>query len=346
MTIAITFLALGLVGAALWYCVVVVVRHGERGVLESWGRFVQVLEPGLWVLMPLRDRLVTPDWSRSVERNGTVFQEKYGDWRVRMAETTYDMPPVKCRTSDGLWATVNMTTVYKITDPWRAAYEVDNMWAALQDALETTLVALVRERDSNRLRTDELEQAMLAQLEKPTAKWGVALQTVRLQNIALPQTVEQASLGSVQDRRKQEAELASVKAQYERQIAQTRGEAAVEDAKREKALQCELGLLESERKLAEVRRAQALQQQTHEAALQENRLVMAQREAEQREALKAAEWRTQRESGMTEAYWIAKLQQESLSRLSERCKVMILPPETMASQLGVMRALDRDKMAK
>jgi len=72
------------------------VHQAEKGIVERWGKFKAVWDPGIHFLVPIRDSLVT---------------------RVDMRENVIDVPPQGVITRDNVTVEVDAIIYYYVVDP-------------------------------------------------------------------------------------------------------------------------------------------------------------------------------------------------------------------------------------
>ena len=83
---------------------IVIVRPHERGVRERLGKYKDILEPGIHIIVPLLDRVI----------------------KVPLAEQRVDVPPADMITRDNATVKVDAVVYFKIIDPCKAIYNVLN----------------------------------------------------------------------------------------------------------------------------------------------------------------------------------------------------------------------------
>ncbi len=149
-----------------------IIRPVEKAVVERFGKFHHVSEPGLLMVVPFVDHVFT----------------------VPTTEIRVDVARQTVITKDNLNTDVDAMVYYRIQDTMKATYNIDNYRTAIPSLAQTTLRAVMgrltlSESNENRQRINtELE----AQLDKETILWGIDIIRVELQSIQPPQDVQQA----------------------------------------------------------------------------------------------------------------------------------------------------------
>jgi regulator of protease activity HflC (stomatin/prohibitin superfamily) len=149
-----------------------VINQGYEGLVERLGRYQRTLKPGLNFVLPLLD---------------TVLVET-------TREQLLDIKPQSAITKDNVTITVDAILFWKILDVQKAYYEIENLEGALQNLVLTTLRSEIgqmdlRETISSR---NKINQALLKELDKATASWGVKVIRVEVQEIALSDTMQKS----------------------------------------------------------------------------------------------------------------------------------------------------------
>lgn len=215
----------------------IIVNEGEAVAVERLGRFHRVVGPGIQFLIPAFEKLRCVSWRYEVEERGRRTTAVFSDYRIKTSESQCDILPVACQTRDNITAAVNMIAYYRIINVEKAIYEIDDLYAAMINELETRLVKIVKQMDYSALNASDLEERMKS--EKNTEvwkKWGIELIKCRLQGIQLPESLTNATISSVEEKRRCEIELLTLKAQHDKEMMRLKNEEAIEEQKRQMAL--------------------------------------------------------------------------------------------------------------
>jgi len=258
------------------------VRQGECVVIEYMGTYKRKLDPGLhFIRVPLEaPRKVR--WSYTVEAKtstGLTVQksEVFEGYRIRTSESMYDMLPVVCNTEDNVRATVNLTVSYIITDVEKAVYSINDLYLAIECDLETALVGVVRTLSCTNLKSMEIEKRMrsaIGELRWPQ-EYGITLRKCQLQNITIPEKVQEVTLKYIAQDVETRAEMKNIEAQHEKEMAKLDYEEKLRIRSRQIALvSLEHELKQKEKECqAECVRREHLHKQKMEADEQELALV-------------------------------------------------------------------------
>jgi regulator of protease activity HflC (stomatin/prohibitin superfamily) len=154
----------------LFFMGIRIVRPIERGLVERFGKLTGVRESGLHFIIPFIERMVY----------------------VNITEQMMDIQPQTVITKDKLNAIVDAVVYYKIHDPVKATYNVDDHRIQLVSLARTTLRAVIgkmtlTEANENR---DEINKQIEHILDKETNSYGVEVLRVELQKIEPPMDVQ------------------------------------------------------------------------------------------------------------------------------------------------------------
>lgn len=164
-----------LVGVILFYSIKIV-RPVEKGVVEFLGKYSRTAEAGLNIIIPL-------------------FFKMY---KINITEQRVDIEPQSIITKDKLNAVVDGVVYYKVVDPKKSIYNVNDFLTAVPSLAKTTLRAVIGKMtltESNENR-DKINTDVEVILDKQTDPWGITVIRVELQRIEPPQDV-QAAMNSV-----------------------------------------------------------------------------------------------------------------------------------------------------
>src|SRR5687767_11976940 len=290
-----------------------VVGQAEVMVIERLGRFNRLARSGLNVLIPLIDRPKSID-VRYFESdiNGSKRVSSGHTARIDLREQVLNFPSQPVITKDNVTIDIDAVIYYRVADPQKATYAVQNLPYALETLTRTTLRNIVGEMELDQTlgSRDVINKRMREVIEEASIGWGVDVTRVELQSIEPPHDIQQSM------------EL-QMRAERERRAAVTNAEAG----KRAAILEAE-GVRESQVRRAEGEKDAAI---LRAQGLAEARLAMAEAEAEALRRVAAA-----LPDGQASMYLLGIKYLEALPKLAEgRGSTIFLPSEAT----GVMGAL-------
>ncbi|MEI7539817.1 MAG: SPFH domain-containing protein [Candidatus Saccharibacteria bacterium] len=181
-----------------------VINQYERGVVMTLGKFSGLRAPGLCVIVPIFQRMI----------------------RVDIRTNTIDIPKQEVITKDNVTVNVDAVVYFKVVDAEKAIFEVTNFiyassqfaQAALRDVTgNVELDALLGKRDEVSAQIKEI-------VDRQSEKWGIDVESVKIQNIELPQDMKRAMAKQAEAERERRAVI--ITAEGEKAAAQAVSEAA------------------------------------------------------------------------------------------------------------------------
>jgi regulator of protease activity HflC (stomatin/prohibitin superfamily) len=293
-----------------------IVGQAEVLVIERLGRFHRVARSGFNVLIPFLERPRAID-VRYLEADvgGGKKMVARTTTRIDLREQVLNFPSQPVITKDNVTIDIDAVLYYRIADPQKATYAIQNLPYALETLTKTTLRNIVGdiELDQTLASRDMINSRMREVIEEAAIGWGVDVTRVELQAIEPPRDIQQSM------------EL-QMRAERERRAAVTNAEAS----KRAQILEAE-GARESQVRRAEGEKEAAILRAQGQA---EARLAMAQAEAEAIQRVSAA-----LPEGEASMYLLGLKYVEALPAIAQgRGSTLFLPSEA-SGVLGAMGAL-------
>jgi regulator of protease activity HflC (stomatin/prohibitin superfamily) len=191
----------------------------DRGIILRFGRFRKVREPGLFLLLPLADRL-----ARTV------------DVRIRVT----DFSAQETLTKDSVTVTVDALCFWLVWDPQKAVLEVENYEDAVALASKTALRNSVSSHDLSTFleRGDLIEKQIQTEVDKKTTDWGITVQYIEITDIQIPETLQDSLSRVAQAEREKRGRILLAEAEIE--IAKKLEEAAAIYTKNESAMKLKI----------------------------------------------------------------------------------------------------------
>ena len=189
------------------------VPQGEVWSVERFGAFTRLLPPGLNIIIPFVDRIGR---------------------RLNVQEVVLDIPEQQVITKDNALVAVDGIVYYRVMDPAKAAYAVQNLQQALNALAMTNIRAVIGEMDLDQTLSsrDRINTSLLAILDGATDPWGAKVSRVEIRKIEPPENLILAM--NLQMTAERERRAAVAKAEGEKQAlvlaAEGRRDAAMRDA--------------------------------------------------------------------------------------------------------------------
>ncbi|MDQ3698735.1 MAG: SPFH/Band 7/PHB domain protein [Gemmatimonadota bacterium] len=239
-----------------------IVGQAEVLVIERLGRFNRIARSGLNILIPFIERPKSIDVRFfEADVSGIKRVTSGSTTRIDLREQVLNFPSQPVITKDNVTIDIDAVLYYRVADPQKATYSIQNLPYALETLTRTTLRNIVGdiELDQTLASRDMINRRMREVIEEASIGWGVDVTRVELQAIEPPRDIQQSM------------EL-QMRAERERRAAVTNAEAS----KRAQILEAE-GVREAQVRRAEGEKDAAI---LRAQGLAEARLTMAQAEAE------------------------------------------------------------------
>ncbi|MDV3427238.1 MAG: SPFH/Band 7/PHB domain protein [Bacillota bacterium] len=282
-----------------------VVNTGYVSLVERFGQFHRILEPGWHLTIPFAD-----------------FVRK----RVSTKQQILDIDPQSVITKDNVKISIDNVIFYKVVSARDAVYNIENFHSGIIYSTITNMRNIVGNMTLDEVLSgrDKINQELLQVVDLITDAYGIKILSVEIKNIIPPAEIQQAMEKQMRAERDKRAVILTAEGQRQSDIERAEGE------KQAKILQAEA------EKQANIRRAEGLR---------ESQLLEAEGKAKAIEEIATAEASAIRqvntailESGTNETV-IALKQVEALKEMAKNpANKLILPNETLSS-LGSIAAI-------
>jgi len=211
VALVLLFVVLGIVSRG-----VRVVPQATARVVERFGRYQRVLEPGLNLVVPFVDKLGPS---------------------LDLREQVVTFPPQQVITKDNLVVGIDTVIYFQVTDAKAASYEIADYLQAIEQLATTTLRNAVGNLNlEESLTSRETVNAQLGTvLDEATGKWGIKVGRVEIKAIEPPPSIKDAMEKSMRADREKRATILTAEGEKAGQIleAEGRAQAAVTRARGE-----------------------------------------------------------------------------------------------------------------
>ncbi len=293
-----------------------IIGQAEVMVIERLGRFHRVARSGLNILIPWIERPRSIDVRFfEVGVGGAKKITAGSSTRIDLREQVLNFPSQPVITKDNVTIDIDAVLYYRVADPQKATYAVQNLPYALETLTKTTLRNIVGEMelDSTLASRDAINTRMREVIEEAAIGWGVDLTRVELQAIEPPKDIQQSM------------EL-QMRAERERRAAVTNAEAG----KRAAILEAE-GVRESQVRRAEGEKDAAI---LRAQGLATARIAMAEAEAEAVTRISKA-----LPEGQAAMYLLGLKYLEALPKITEGAGTTIFLPSEATGVMGAIGGL-------
>lgn len=176
-----------------------VVPQQSAWIIERLGKFHQVLEPGLNLIIPFVDRVA---------------------YRHSLKEVPADVAEQVCITKDNTQLAVDGLIYYQVTDPRLASYGTSDYITAITQLAQTTLRSEVgkMELDQSLQSREEINRQVVSVLDEAGRSWGVKVLRYEVKNLTPPEAILRAMQQQITAEREKRALIAKSEGEKQQQI--------------------------------------------------------------------------------------------------------------------------------
>jgi len=181
-----------------------VIDQYERGVVLTLGRFTGIREPGLRIIVPIFQRII----------------------KVDVRTNTIDIPKQEVITKDNVTVNVDAVVYFRVVDTEKAVLEIHNFIYATSQFAQAALRDVTGNVDLDGLlsKREEVSSQIKAIVDTQAEKWGIDVESVKVQNIELPADMKRAMAKQAEAERERRAVI--IVAEGEKAAAQAVADAA------------------------------------------------------------------------------------------------------------------------
>jgi regulator of protease activity HflC (stomatin/prohibitin superfamily) len=209
------FIGIGVAVLVILWSAIRVLKEYERGVVFRLGRLIGAKGPGLFLLIPVIDKMV----------------------RIDLRVVTMSVERQELMTRDNVPATVDAVLYFRVVNPSDAVTKVENFTAATALISQTTLRSVIGQSELDELlaHRDKINQELQKIIDQQTEPWGVKVSAVEVRDVSLPDGMKRAMARQAEVERERRAKI--INAEGEFQASQRLAEAAAILSKDPTALQ-------------------------------------------------------------------------------------------------------------
>lgn len=194
-------------------------------VIERFGKFHKILNPGLNFIIPFIDRVA---------------------YKHSLKEIPLDTPSQVCITRDNTQLSVDGVLYFQVTDPQRASYGTSNYLIAITQLAQTTLRSVIGKMvmDQTFEERDLINTQVVAAVDEAAVNWGVKVLRYEIKDLTPPEAVLQAMQRQITAEREKRAVIFESEGRKQEQINIANGEREAAIAKSEGEKQSEINIAE------------------------------------------------------------------------------------------------------
>ena len=192
-----------LVGVII-YKLMIIVPMRQNCVLERFGNFRKVLEPGFHIIVPFLDKVA---------------------YRHEMREQVFDIPPQSCITRDNIQVSVDGLVYIKVMDAQRASYGIGDYRMASVNLAQTTMRSEIGKLtlSATFYEREKLNEKIVREIDKASDPWGIKVLRYEIKNIEPSKQVVHTLEKQMEAERAKRAEITLAMAEKESKILISEG---------------------------------------------------------------------------------------------------------------------------
>jgi regulator of protease activity HflC (stomatin/prohibitin superfamily) len=197
-----------------------IVPQQNAWVIERFGKYFRVLEPGLNLIVPFFDRVA---------------------YRHSLKEVPLDVPEQVCITKDNTQLSVDGILYFQVVDPRLASYGSSDYIQAITQLAQTTLRSAIgkMELDKTFESRDEINHMVVQVLDEAGRTWGIKVLRYEIKSLTPPESILRSMQAQITAEREKRAVIATSegKRQQEINVADGQRQAAILESEGQKQAQ-------------------------------------------------------------------------------------------------------------
>lgn len=183
------------------------VPQGQVWTVERFGAYTRMLEPGLQFVLPYVDRIGR---------------------KLNVQEQVVEIPEQSVITRDNATVAVDGIIYFRVMEPEKAAYQVENLTLALTTLAMTNIRSVIGEMelDATLSSRERINSSLLNILDGATLPWGVKVSRVEIRKIEPPENLILAMNMQMTAERERRATVARAEGERQAAIQRAEGEKA------------------------------------------------------------------------------------------------------------------------
>lgn len=171
-----------------------IIPEYERGVIFRLGRLAGARGPGLFLIIPLVDKMV----------------------KVSLRTVVLDVPVQEVITKDNVPVSVNAVCYFRVMDPSKSIVEVENYVMATSQISQTTLRGVVGEAELDEVLSEreKLNTKLQTIIDKATDPWGIKVSMVEIKDVQLPEKMQRIIAAQAEAERDKRAKIINAEGEF------------------------------------------------------------------------------------------------------------------------------------
>ena len=172
-----------------------IVQEYERGVIFRLGRLQGARGPGLFIIIPIIERMV----------------------KVDLRTVTMDVPSQEAITKDNVTVRVNAVIYFHVLRPEESVVNVQDHVRATSQIAQTTLRSVLGQAELDTLLSEreQINNNLQQIIDEQTEPWGVKVTVVEVKDVELPQSMQRAMARQAEAERERRAKVINADGEFQ-----------------------------------------------------------------------------------------------------------------------------------
>ena len=172
-----------------------IVQEYERGVVFRLGRLQGARGPGLFIIIPIIERMV----------------------KVDLRTVTMDVPSQEAITRDNVTVRVNAVIYFHVLRPEESVVNVTDHVRATSQIAQTTLRSVLGQSELDELLSEreKINTSLQQIIDEQTEPWGVKVTVVELKDLELPESMQRAMAKQAEAERERRAKIINAEGEFQ-----------------------------------------------------------------------------------------------------------------------------------
>jgi regulator of protease activity HflC (stomatin/prohibitin superfamily) len=172
-----------------------IVTEYERGVIFRLGRLIGSKGPGLFILIPIVDRMV----------------------KIDLRTVAHNIPSQEAITRDNVTVKVNAVVYYRPVEPTLAVTRIVDYNGAISQISQTTLRSVLGQSELDELlgERERINTRLQQIIDEQTEPWGVKVSSVEIKDVELPGSMQRAMAKQAEAERERRAKVIAADGEFQ-----------------------------------------------------------------------------------------------------------------------------------
>jgi len=172
-----------------------IVPEYQRGVIFRLGRLLGAKGPGIFLIIPIMDKM----------------------HRVDLRTAVLDVPVQEVITKDNVPVRVNAVVYFRVMDPKKAIVQIVNFRAGTSQISQTTLRSIIGQSSLDELLSNRetINKDLQKIIDEATDPWGIKVSAVEIKDVEIPKSMQRALAAQAEAERERRAKIINAQGEYQ-----------------------------------------------------------------------------------------------------------------------------------